>query len=152
MGIIRLNPADAAKYGAPPEGVPFDLTAVGVRQRSALVRETRKPWGWFIDQLGGVPELDEHQNPIPVPVIDPDTGEQKVENGEPVFTPKLVQDGDAIAMLVWLALWGAGIKVPWDNFDILATDLEIDLTGEDDEPGKAEAPETDSASTTNDQN
>ena len=148
MGYIKLNPKDREKFGGPEE-IPFDLNAIGIRQRAALERETKKSYRWFMAQLGGVPALDEDGNPIPVPVIDPETGEQKIENGEPVFTPRLKQDGDALAMLVWLALWGAGIRVPWATFDILEAGLEIRGEDEDAEAGKAEAA-TDSESTTSD--
>lgn len=148
MGYIKLHPADREKYGVPEE-IPFDWAAIGVRQRAALERETKRSYRWMTDQLEGVPELDENQNPIPEPVIDPATGEQKIENGEPVFTPRLKRDGEALAMFVWMAMWGIGVRVPWDTFEIRQNGLEILGDGEGDE-GKAEAPETDSASTTND--
>lgn len=148
MGTIHLHPDDRAKYGTPETGIPFDLSKIGLRQRAAFQREIGKPYGWFLEQLDGVPELDAAGNPIPDPVIDPATGEQKVEDGEPVFTPRLARDPEVLAMFVWLAMWGAGVKTPWDTFEIIANGLDVD--GGDDQPGKADEPTTDSASTTND--
>lgn len=151
--VIRLHPADCEKYGAPEE-VRFDFATVGIRQRGAFERSPigpRKSFSWFEDQLQGVPELDEAGNPIPVPVIDPKTGEQELdEAGKPKVTPKLTRDPDVIAMYIWLALWGAGIKVPWDTFDPRVVGLQMDVEDDEDEAdqGKAEAAETGSESTT----
>lgn len=147
MGYLKLHPKDREKYGA-PERIPFDFTTIGVRQRSAVEAAAKRPLRWMYDQLAGVPALDEHNNPIPVPVIDPETGEQQVENGEPVFTPRLTTHGDAFGMLVWMSLWGIGIKVPWDGFDIIESGLEINGGSPDDEgdPGKDDRPETEPTS------
>lgn len=149
MGYIKLHPADREKYGA-PERIPFDFTAVGVRQRAALERETKKSYRWLIDQLEGVPELDEAGNPIPVPVLDDEGKPVLNEDGTEKVEPKLKRDGEAIAMFIWMMLWGAGVKVPWSTFDIRDDGLEIHSDGEDGESGKGDQPETDSASTTTD--
>lgn len=150
MGTIRLHPDDCAKYGAPEE-IEFNLAALGVRQRSALEKASKRSVRWMFDQLAGVPELDEHGNPIPVPVIDRETGEQKVESGEPVYTEKLARDGEAVAMLVWAALWGIGIRPPWNTFDVQEFGLQILAAGDDedddDDSGKAEEPEMESSTT-----
>lgn len=143
MGYIKLHPKDAEKYGAPEE-IPFDLTTIGTRQRAAVESASKHSLRWMFDQLAGVPELDEAGNPIPVPVIDPETGEQKVENGEPVFTERLTRHGDAIAMIAWMALWGIGIKVPWDTFNPIEAGLIVRAFDEDeadDDSGKADQPE-----------
>jgi hypothetical protein len=151
LGYIKLHPRDAEKYGAPDE-IPFDLSAIGVRQRSAVEAVSKRSLRWMFDQLAGVPELDEHGNTIPVPVTDRDTGEQKIgDDGEPVFTERLTRHGDAIAMVAWMALWGIGIKPAWDTFDPIETGLVV--RADDDveaDSGKAEEPETDSASSTTD--
>ena len=147
MGTIHLHPKDREKYRSPEEGIPFDLALVGVRQRAAFEREVQ-PYAKFLDDLGGVQDLDEQGNPIPVPVIDPETGKQLIVDGELQFKPKLKYNGDAYAMIAWLALWGIGIKVPWDKFDVTDTGLVIDLRDEAADEGKAEASTTDTASTT----
>jgi hypothetical protein len=104
----------------------------------------------MFDQLQGVPELDEHNNPIPVPVVDDDGSPVMEDDGvTPKVTEKLRRDPEALAMLVYLALWGAGIRTDWDTFDVHEIGLEVHLADED-EPseGKDEAPETASESTT----
>lgn len=148
LGYIKLHPNDQKKYGAPPE-IPFDLAAIGIRQRAAFVRETKRSLSWLFNQLAGVPELDDAGNPIPIPVLDDDGKPVLNADGTEKVTEKLKVDDEALAMLVWLALWGVGIKRPWDTFDPQFHGLEI-LDGEDeaDEPGKGEAPETDSANST----
>ena len=150
MPTIRLNPKDCERYGA-PAAIDVDFEAIGLRQRSALEKASKRSLRWMYDQLSGVPELDDNQNPIPVPVIDPETGEQEIENGEPVFTPKLTRDPDAFLMLVWMALWGIGIHTPWETFDVIENGLRLDRSdsdGGEDEPGKGEEQPTDSENTT----
>lgn len=148
MGTLRLSESDREKYGQ-PELIEFDLAGTGVRQRAALERETKRSYRWLLDQLSGVPELDEHQNPIPE--LDEETGEPKLVDGEPVV--KLTTDPDAIAMFVWLVLWGKGVRVPWETFDIAEIGLRLNFssdTGSDTggEPGKDEEPAADSESST----
>lgn len=149
MSSIRLHPADCEKYRA-PEVLEFELAAIGVRQRSALQKASKRSLSWMFDQLSGVPELDEQGNAIPEPVIDPETGEQQVENGVPVVTERLTRDPEAVAMLVWMVLWGAGIHTPWDTFDIREIGLKITLGAgdEDEEQGKDEEQPTSSEATT----
>jgi hypothetical protein len=155
LGYIKLHPKDAEKYGAPPE-IPFDLTAIGVRQRAAVEAAARRSLRWMFDQLAGVPELDEAGNPIPVPVRDGDGNPVMEDDGvTPKVTPRITRHGDAIAMVAWMALWGIGIKVPWDTFDIVESGMVVRAWGDDgddseDEPGKADQPETDSESSTTD--
>lgn len=143
MGSIRLHPADAAKYGAPEE-IPFDITAIGVRQRSAVEKASRHSVRWMFDQLAGVPELDEHGNAIPVPVLDDDGKPVMEADGvTPKVEPRLTRDGDAIAMVAWMALWAIGIKVPWDSFEIRESGFTIDARGDgEDDSGKDREPET----------
>lgn len=167
MGYIRLHPADCKKYGAPEE-IPFSLTSIGTRQRGAFEKSPdgpRKPWRWLLDQIGGVPELDDAGNPIPVPVIDDESGEQvRNEDGTPKVTEKLTRHPDTFAMLAWIALWGEGIRVPWEKvdpatgrvqvFDVREVGLQLNLLDEEDaggDPGKADQPETGSESSTTNQ-
>jgi hypothetical protein len=142
MPSIRLHPKDCEKYGA-PEVIDIDFQAIGMRQRSAVEKASGKSLRWMYEQLQGVPELDEHQNPIPV--TDRTTGELVLVDGQPV--PRLQVDPEAWVMLVWMALWGNGIKVPWNDFDIIESGFVFTDEAEDEDPGKGEAP-TDSESTT----
>lgn len=150
MPSIRLHPDDRAKYGA-PEVIEFDFQAIGLRQRSAVEKASKRSLRWMYDQLSGVPELDENQNPIAEPVIDEETGEQVVEDGQPVFTPRLTHDSEAILMVVWMALWGIGIRTPWEDFDLIENGLLLnrsDSAADEDDPGKGEQEPTDSEKTT----
>lgn len=150
MATIQLHPADQKKYGT-PEIIEIDISAIGVRQRSAVERAAKRTLRWMFDQLEGVPELDEHQNPIPVPKVDPATGEQLVENGEPVFTERLTRDGEAVAMFVWMALWAINIRPAWETFEIRESGLVL-RAAEDledgDGSGKEQGPEMGSESST----
>lgn len=150
MGTLRLHPKDCERFSV-PEVIDFDLTAIGVRQRKAFETATKKPLGWLFDQMQGVPELDEAGNPIPdpvfdeagEPVIDETTGEQKVE-------PRLTTDPDAIVMFVWLVLWGHGVRVPWDDFDVREIGLRLNFADGSGESGKADEPPAESSNPTTD--
>lgn len=152
MGSIKLNPKDAERYGT-PERIEFNLADLGVRQRAAVEKACKRPLKWMFNALSGVPELDENGNAIPVPVFD-DEGNQVFEDDgvTPKMEPKLWRDPEALAMFVYLILWGAGFRTDWDTFDIYESGLEIQSDSDEDEPseGKDEAPAgtTDSASTT----
>lgn len=150
MALIHLNPKDQAKYGVDGP-VPFVLSEVGIRQRAAFERQVGKPLQWLYNQLSGVPELDEAGNAIPVPVLNADGTPKLNDDGTPVVRMKLTRDPESMAMLAWLALWGAGVKVPWDDFEVIEDGLRVGPSADDaeDEPESDEgkAP-TDSASTT----
>lgn len=151
MGYIRLNPKDAEKFGV-DERVHFEFTAIGVRQRSAFEKGADGPkrsFRWLLDQLAGVPELDENQNPIPVPVYNLDGTPKLGDDGEPEMTPKLSRDLEAVAMFVWLVLWGAGVRTPWNDFDVLEYGLELHFFDDDEDgQGKANPPAPADTSTT----
>lgn len=148
MGSVRLNPKDRAKYGG-PEVMQFDLDEIGVKQRSAFEKATKKPLRWFYAQLSGVPELDEAGNAIPEPVLERDGTPRLNEDGTPAVRARLTRDPEVWAMLAWLALWGEGVKVPYDTFDVIEHGLRIDFgSDEDDEVDEGKAPATDSESTT----
>lgn len=140
MAHIRLNPKDAEKYGC-PEVVEFDFDAIGIRQRAAVEKATGYRLGWMLEQLSGVAELDENGNGIPVPVVDDDGNPVLNDDGTPKVTEKLTTDPEARAMLVYLVLWGAGVRVPWDDFDVRLRGLEIDY-GSADDSGKGEPAES----------
>lgn len=148
MGSVTLHPKDRAKYGGPEE-IPFNLSEIGVKQRSAFEKATKKPLKWFYNQLSGEPELDEAGNAIPEPVYNRDGTPKLNDDGTQAVRVKLTRDPEAFAMLAWLALWGIGIKVPYDDFDVLEIGLRINLGSddEDDEVDEGKAP-TDSESTT----
>lgn len=151
MPSIRLHPDDRETYGA-PEVIEVDFQKVGLRQRGAVEKASGHTLRWMYEQLQGVPELDENRNPIPEPVIVPETGEQELDDaGKPMFTPRLTRDPEAIAMLVWMALWGVGIKVPWGTFEVIESGLQLNRSeddGEEDDSGKDDEQATDSENTT----
>lgn len=137
MGTIRLNPLDAERYGA-PEVIDFDLRRIGVRQRGALEKATKHSLRWMLDQLSGVPEVDDVGNVIVEHVLN-DDGTQKLNaDGSPELAPKLGHDADAVAMIVWLALWGAGIRVAWEGFDVTEIGLRISLANADEDDEEPE--------------
>lgn len=151
MGYIKLNPKDAERYGV-GERVDFEFTAIGVRQRAAFEKGAdgpKRPFRWLLDQMAGIPELDEHQNPIPVPAYNVDGTPKLDDDGEPEMTLKLVRDLEAVAMFVWLVLWGAGVRTPWDGFDVLEYGLELHFFDDDEDgQGKADPPAPADTSTT----
>lgn len=148
MGSVRLNPKDRAKYGGPEE-IPFNLSEIGVKQRAAFEKQTKRPLKWFYDQLSGVPELDENGNAVPEPVFNRDGSPKLNDDNTQVVRVKLTRDPEVFAMLAWLALWGHGIKVPYDTFEVIEIGLRIDLSSDDDddEVDEGKAP-TDSENTT----
>lgn len=155
MGSVTLHPKDCEKYGV-SEPIPFDLGGVGVRQRAAFEKATKRSYSWLLDQLRGVPDLDEAGNAIPEPVFDRDGTPKLNDDGSPVVRMKLTRDPEALAMVAWLALWGHGIRVPWNDrdgnvvFDVRDIGLRIDFGSDeddDDEVDEGKAP-TDSESTT----
>jgi len=132
MGSVRLHPKDRAKYGAPEE-IPFNLSEIGVKQRSAFEKQTKRPLKWFYDQLSGVPELDENGNAVPELVFNRDGSPKLNDDGSQAVRVKLTRDPEVFAMLAWLALWGDGIKVPYDTFEVIEIGLHIDLSSDDDD-------------------
>lgn len=138
MGYIKLNPRDAAKLGV-PERIDFDIADIGIRQRAAVERNCKRTIRWMFNALQGVPELDEAGNAIPVPVLDDDGKQEYEDDGvTPKMEPLLRRDPDALAMFVYLGLWGAGHRLDWDTFDIHG-DVEINNEDEPSE-GKDEPP------------
>lgn len=132
---IEISPEDQKKYGA-PERVPYNGGRWGLKQVDAMEQQV----GWTVEDLGNelgreyfTDEVDEHGEKI----LDEDgTPKQvRVERVRPL----------AIAVVVWLSLWGCGVKVPWDDFDVSQKDVFIHREDEDEEPGKAEESETDPA-------
>lgn len=158
MRYLILHPKDQEKYGA-PERIPFDLAEIGIRQRTAFEKTTKKPYNWLLDQLRGVPELDDAGNAIPVQVYNPDGSPKLDADGEPVMRMKLTRDPETMALLAWLALWGHGIRQPWNDkdgnpvFDIIEVGAYIGSDTEDEDEEEAEEgdegkAQTDSETTT----
>lgn len=140
MRFIMLHPKDCEKYGA-PDRIPFDLAEIGIRQRTAFEKTTKKPYNWLLDQLRGVPDLDEAGNATAVPVFNGDGTPKLNEDGSPVVRMKLTRDPETMALLAWLVLWGHGIRVPWNDadgnvaFDVIEHGIRIGSDDEEDEEG-----------------
>ncbi len=138
MGSIRLHPSDREKYKT-PDVIPFELGNIGVRQRAAFEKATKRSLKWLYEQLAGVPELDDAGNAIPEPVFNDDGSPKVTDDGSPVVRPRMTRDPETVAMLVWLALWGVGIRVPWNDrdgnpvFEIREVGIHLDLSDEDDD-------------------
>ncbi len=150
MANVHFHPKDQAKYGIDGP-IKFVLAEVGVRQRAAFEKQTKKPLTWLYNQLSGVPELDEAGNAIPEPAWNRDGSPKLNEDGTQAVRVKLTRDPESLAMFAWLALWGHGIKVPWDDFEVIESGLRIgpDDDEDDAEVDEGKAPTTDSENTTN---
>lgn len=149
MALIRFHPKDQAKYGIDGP-ITFVLSEVGIRQKAAFEKQTKRSLNWLYNQLSGVPELDEHGNAIPEPAYNGDGTPKLNEDGTQVVRVKLTRDPESLAMFAWLALWGVGVKVPWDDFEVIESGLRIG-PGEDEDDTEVEdegKAQTDSASTT----
>lgn len=137
MGYIELSEFDRERYGA-PERVPFNYGRFGLRAVDALEREV----GWTFEDLGNnlrKRKLDADGNPVQVPETD-DAGNPLTDaEGNPKLRDVIKPSGEALAALVWLCLWSAGVKVAWSTFDVIPAGLRI-AWGDDDE-GKAPTPE-----------
>jgi hypothetical protein len=136
---IEISPEDRKKYDA-PEQIPYNGGRWGLKQVDAMEQQV----GWTIEDLGN--ELGRKQrNPdgslVLVDVLDEDGNQVLDEDGKPEQVPVERVRPLAIAVIVWLSLWGAGVKVPWDDFDVSQKDVAIHR--EDEEPGKAEGSEPD---------
>lgn len=134
MGYIELAPEDREKYGA-PERIPFTYGRWGLKAIDALEAQVievpvgeDKPRGWTVEDIdngmrrkvrdadGNVvqePELDDEGNPV----LD---GE-----GKPKMRDATRPSRTAIAVIVWLALWSNGVRVPWHDFDVPPNGLYI---------------------------
>lgn len=152
MGYIKLHPKDAEKYGC-PEHIEFEFESIGVRQRAAVEKACRHTIRWMLDQMQGVPEFDEDGAPIAIPVVDDDGNPVMEGDGvTPKMTPRLTRNPEAVAMLVYLALWGAGYRLNWDDFDVRAIGLTVHIGDDEDEasegkdePAAEDSPTTDSS-------
>ena len=146
MGYIELAPEDREKYGA-PERIPFTYGRWGLKAIDALEAQVievpvgeDKPRGWTVEDLdngmrrkkrnpdGSIvqePELDDDGNPL----LD--------AAGNPVMRDAIDPSNTAMAVVVWLSMWCAGVKIPWADFDVVPTGLRIQWADE----GKAPSPE-----------
>ncbi len=149
MAIVSFHPKDQQKYGIDAP-VRFVLSEVGIRQKAAFEKQTKRSLSWLYNQLSGVPELDENQNPIPEPAFNRDGTPKLNEDGTQAVRARLTRDPESLAMFAWLALWGVGVKVPWDDFEVIESGLRIgpDDDEDDAEVDEGKAPTTDSGSTT----
>lgn len=145
MGWIRLSDEDTKRYNAPPDGFPFSYSRFGLKAVDAMESQIRDDAGeaYTMESLSNDlrrPLLDKDGNAVLVPELD-DDGEPLVEGGEPRMTEAVSPRPRGLAVVVWLALWSIGIRMPWDDFEIQQVGLRIDWA-ERDETGKAEDPPT----------
>lgn len=139
MGYIELSPEDREKYGA-PERIPLKYGYWGLKSIDALETEV----GWTLEDLTN--ELQRKKRDADGNVV---TRDDLDDDGNPVLdddgTPKQIEvsarSTRATLALVWLCLRSAGIRVPWDDFDIQPIGLRISWAdSEDGAEGKAEEP------------
>lgn len=148
MGYIELAPSDREKYGA-PERIPFTYGRWGLKAIDALeaqVIETPvgedKPRGWTVEDLdNGMrrKKRDADGNVIQEPELDANGNTLLDDTGAVVMRDLIDPHNTAIAAVVWLTMWCAGIKIPWRDFDAVPVGLHIQWA--DDDEGKAPDPE-----------
>lgn len=119
MGWIELSEEDRKRYGA-PERIQFDYSQFGAKSIDAMeqapIEEDGR--GWTYEDLG---------NALQRTVI---------VDGKEVTRPRPM----AIAVVVWLALRGNGVRVAWNDFELHFGGLRISWTDEVDDEGKAGEP------------
>lgn len=146
MGWIELAPEDREKYGA-PERIPFAYGRWGLKAMDALEAQVievpvgeDEPRGWTIEDLdNGMrrKKRDTDGNIVQVPELDDDDNPLLDGDGNPKLRDAIDPSNTAIAAIVWLSMWCAGIKVRWQDFDIVPLGLHIQWT---DDEGKAQDP------------
>lgn len=137
---IEISPEDREKYGA-PERIPYNGGRWGLKQVDAMEQQV----GWTTEDLGN--ELGRKlKNPdgsfVLVDELDDDGEPVLDEDGKPNQVPVERVRPLAIAVIVWLSLWGAGVKVAWNDFDVSQVGVSIHREDEE-ESGKAEESEPD---------
>lgn len=126
MGWIQLSDEDRERYST-PERIPFVSGRWGLKSVDALEQQagmTMEDLSNGLRRKAAEDEVDDDGNPKQVEVASP----------RPL----------AIAAVVWLALRGIGIRIPWDEFDASLAGLVIRWV--DDDEGKA--PEDQDSATT----
>lgn len=144
MGWIQLSPEDAKRYDAPAEGFPFSYSKFGLKAIDAMESQIRDDDGepYTMESLSNDlrrPMRGPDGNAVMVPEYD--HGEPVLVGDEPKMTEAISPRPRGLAVLVWLALWSAGIRVAWDDFEIQQVGLRIDWADRD-ETGKDEEPPT----------
>lgn len=140
MGWIKLSEEDTKKYGAPAEGCPFSYSRFGLKAIDAMESQIRDDDGhpYDMESLSNDlrrPMLDADGKPVMVPELD--DGVPVLVDGQPKLTEAISPRPRGIAVVVWLALWSAGIRVRWDDFEVSNVGLQVDWADRD-ETGKAE--------------
>jgi hypothetical protein len=133
---ITLTAEDADRIGC-PQVVEFDDTRIMTREAIAIQKTT----GYSLEGLGrgltGLPVKDAAGN------IQYVTGEDGTEVRDEFGHRSVLREVDIEALLVaaWIAVRRAGVKVPWDDFDL---DLFGTKFGDDEvvDEGKAPPSET----------
>lgn len=121
MSYLELSARDREQWNL-PERVEFDLNTIGFRSLGAMKKTT----GFTLDQAVSLGF----------------SGLIKIVDGKEVVE----RDDDAYAAILWVILYAAGHRIPWDEFDPKPAGLTLyfDPPEEVDE-GKAE---TDGSKTT----
>ena len=144
MSWIQLSEEDRTKYGG-PEKIPFVSGRWGLKSVDALEQQA----GWTMEDLSnGLSRKarDADGNAVTEPVLDDDGNPVLDERGEPKRSEVASPRPMAIAVVVWLALRGVGIRVPWDDFDVSLGGLVIHWA---DDEGKAPEDQDSATSSTN---
>jgi hypothetical protein len=136
---IYLSDADRERYGA-PEFLPFKAS-FGLREAAAMKVATKWSVELLLDAWQKRPALDMRGEVITRPVLD-EAGQPVLdEAGVPRVEPVMEGNPEAMAVLVWLALRRAGIRVPFDDDFDIDTQVRV-VPDEDDELEAGKAPET----------
>lgn len=140
---IYLSAADRERFGA-PEFLPFK-PIFGLREAAAMKVATK----WSVERLVEAwqerPALDEAGNILMRPALD-EAGEPLLDGeGQPKVEPVMERNPEAYAVIVWLALRRAGIKVPYDDDFDIDTNVRI-LDDEDEQDDLGKAPTTEATS------
>jgi hypothetical protein len=140
MAYLELSEKDRKRYGI-PERVEFEPGLIGMRTISQLRKQTGYEFETLLNSMEGVPRRDPETNDLALEDdLDAEGNQQHNEDGSVRRRVKLFHDEEAMAALVWVVLWDNGYKHPWESFDVYPAGLRL-IFG-DEEPGKAETPET----------
>ncbi len=128
---FKLNDEDRQRYGS--EGaLEFDTDRIGLREAALVQRET----GYSPDDLS---RFDKPKVRNGRPVL----RDARDDDGNVIYMPDGVTalkepdtepDLEVLAVVIWMAMRRAGVKVPFDDdFEINLIGVDMDL-----EPGKAQ--------------
>lgn len=108
---IRLGDDDRERLGITQEWLEFDVKRLMAREAALLHRKSGFDPESLLAGLAGKQKVDRDTGEkLTREVVDPDTGEVKVE-------PVIVVDMDAVIALGWMAAVRAGFAIPYEKFD-----------------------------------